>query len=80
MSTADENEGVTDDPDTVDRIANALAHWRGVAKEALSEVKRLEVENARFRAVVNAAITVDKSPGYLEHQALHEALNAMGAR
>jgi hypothetical protein len=80
VSAADEKEDVVDDPDTVDRIANALAHWRGVAKEALSEVERLEAENARIRAVLDAAIAVDRSPGYLEHQALHETLKAAGAR
>lgn len=43
-------------------------------------IKELQAENVRIRAVLAAAVAVDKSPGYLEHKALHDALKAAGIR
>lgn len=64
--------------DAVEQIARTLAHWRCVAEEAMSEVERLEAENAKLRAVAVAALAAYKSPGYSEHTKLAEALTAAG--
>lgn len=62
------------------RLLLALERTRAVAKEAIAEVERLATANARLRAIVDAAIAVDKSPGYRECMALRETLKSMGTR
>lgn len=53
------------------------AIWQKQRDQALEECERLRDENAKLRAVADAARAAVKSPGWVEHLAIDTALKAL---